>query len=71
MKCIEKKNVVLDYSDLKTQDIIPTFLIKEKERLISKIINYLYYDEEKHFKELDEPKDHIFLKLKRLKDLNG
>ncbi len=70
-KMYKQEEIVLDYSDLKIQDIIPHSLITEKEQLISDIIDYLYHDEEKHFDELGEPNDHIFLKLKRLKVLNG
>jgi hypothetical protein len=34
------------------------------------VIEYLIEDEKKHFEEFDlAPKDHIYLKLKKLKDL--
>lgn len=65
-----QEDIILDYTDLKNQAIIPYSLITEKEQLTSEIINYLYRDEEKHFEESEKPKDHIFLKLERLKALN-
>lgn len=70
-KMYKQEDIVLDYNDLKNQDIIPHSLITEKEQLISVVIDYLYLDEEKHFEESDRPNDHIFLKLKRLRMLNG
>lgn len=63
------KRIVLDYNDLSQQKIIPTDLIDEKEDLTKEIIGYLYQDEKRHFEELEEPKDHIFLKLEKLKTL--
>ncbi len=63
------EEVVLDYTDLTRQDIVSHDLINEKESLIKEVIEYRYADEEKHFAELEEPEDHIFLKLKRLKDM--
>lgn len=63
------EEIVLDYSDLSKQEIIPKVLINEKENLTKDVIEYLFQDEQKHFEELDEPKDHIFLKLERLKTL--
>lgn len=39
----------------------------EKKQLTKEIIEYLYSDEKKHFEELYEPSDHIFIKLERLK----
>lgn len=63
------EEIVLDYLDLSEINIIPKVLIEEKENLIKEIIEYLYQDEENHFEELDKPKDHIFLKLKKLKEL--
>lgn len=63
------EEIVLDYNDLSKQEIIPNHLIDEKENLTKEIIEYLYQDEQKHFEELEEPKDHIFLKLERLKTI--
>lgn len=63
------EEIVLDYNDLSKQEIISNHLIDEKENLTKEIIEYLYQDEQKHFEELEEPKDHIFLKLKRLKTI--
>lgn len=43
----------------------------EKYDLINEIIDYLIKDEEKHFEEFEEePKNHIYTKLLRLKELN-
>lgn len=61
--------VVLDYNDLSKRKIIPNDLIDERESITKQIIEYLYQDEKKHFEELEEPYDHIFLKLERLKML--
>lgn len=63
------EEIVLDYNDLSKQEIIPNDLINEKESLTKEIIAYLYQDEQKHFEELEEPNNHIFSKLKRLKML--
>lgn len=63
------EEIILDYTDLSKQDIIPFELRDEKANLTKEIIGYLYQDEQKHFEELDEPNDHIFLKLQRLKTL--
>jgi hypothetical protein len=65
----KKSKVVLDYNDfvdvnfldIKTQD-----LKSEKEELTNEIIEYLIKDEQR----LDDaPQDHIYLKLKKLKEL--
>lgn len=63
------EEIVLDYNDLSKRDIIPNDLINEKESLTKEIIGYLYQEEQKHFEELEEPDNHIFSKLKRLKML--
>ena len=65
------EEIVLDYLDLSQQNIIPTFLINEKENLIKEIIDYQKKKKKKHFEELEEPKDHIFLKLEKLKTLTN
>jgi len=33
---------------------------------LRKVLSYLYEDEKKHWEELDKPKDHIFLSVKKL-----
>ncbi|WCM42908.1 DpnD/PcfM family protein [Flavobacterium sp. CBA20B-1] len=63
------EEIVLDYDDFKKREIIPFELMEEKANLTKEIIGYLYREEKKHFEELDEPNDHIFLKLQRLKTL--
>jgi len=68
-KMYNEEQIVLDYNDLRLQGIIPFELIQEKERLTKEIIDYLYFDEKKHFEELEEPVNHIFSKLERLKTL--
>jgi hypothetical protein len=63
------EEIVLDYNDLSKQEIIPNNLIDEKDNLTKDIIEYLYQEEKRHFEELEEPQNHIFLKLERLKIL--
>jgi len=60
----------LDWSDLSSVRINQFSLIQEKKQLINDIIDYLYDDEKKHFEESEEPDDHIYLKIERLKNLN-
>lgn len=43
--------------------------MNEKEILIKEIMEYLYIDEKKHFEELEEPNNHIFSKIRKLKNL--
>lgn len=40
---------------------------KGLKRDIKTVVGYLWHDEEKHYEEMDNPKNHIFLTLKRLK----
>ena len=63
------EEIVLDYSDFVDKKIIPSTLKNEKEFLIKEIIEYLYEDEKIHFEELEEPNNHIFSKIQRLKTL--
>ena len=65
------EEIVLDYLDLSERNIVPKVVLTQKENLIKEIIDYLYEDEKVHFEELDEPKDHIFLKLKKLRELTN
>ena len=47
------------------------YMKDEKYDLINEVIEYLFNDEKKHFEEYEEePKNHIYLKLLRLKELN-
>ncbi len=39
---------------------------KETLRSLRHVVDYLYDDEERHFWESDEPKDHIFRDVRRL-----
>ena len=68
-KMYNSEKIVLDYDDLTKREIIPNFLLNEKENLTKEIIDYLYQDEKKHFEELEEPNNHIFSKIERLKTL--
>lgn len=65
----KKEEIVLDYDDLSKRDILPVELIEEKDSLIRDIIEYLYIDEQNHFEESEEPDNHIFLKIERLKKM--
>ena len=70
----KKAEIVLDYNDFVEVDFIDTNSQNkndEKNKLISDVIEYLYYDEKKHFEELNEPENHIFIKLKRLKEIDN
>lgn len=68
----EKTKIVLDYNDFVEVNFIDINVPNpndEQVKLINEIIDYLYEDEKKHFEELDEPKDHIYLKLEKLRIL--
>ena len=69
----KKTEIVLDYNDfveVDFTDINSQSKNDEKNKLISEVVEYLYSDEENHFEESEEPENHIFLKLKRLKELS-
>ena len=68
-KMYKEEQIVLDYTDLTNQEIIPFQDINIKNKLIKDVIKYLYEDEQKHFEESDKPNDHIYLKLKKLESL--
>ena len=68
-KMYNSEEIILDYNDLKKREIIPNILLNEKDNLLKEIIEYLYQYEKKHFEELEEPNNHIFLKIERLKIL--
>jgi hypothetical protein len=68
----KKAEIVLDYNDfaeVNFADIDSHSKKDEINELIRGIIDHLYLDEKKHFEESDNPENHIFLKLERLKAL--
>jgi len=67
------EEIVLDYNDFVEVDYIDINVqsIKdEKIHLINEIIEYLWNEEKRHYEELEEPENHIYRKLCRLKDIN-
>ncbi len=75
-EAIEKVNqmyknaeIVLDAEDFQGKEIIPVTLKDEKEVLIKEIIEYLYENEKRLFKESEKPNNHIFYKIDRLRTL--
>ncbi|WP_297975256.1 DpnD/PcfM family protein [uncultured Capnocytophaga sp.] len=75
-EAIEKVNqmyknaeIVLDAEDFEEKEIIPVTLKDEKEVLIKEIIEYLYENEKRLFKESEKPNNHIFYKIDRLRTL--
>lgn len=39
--------------------------------LVNEVVNYLFEDEKRHYEEFEKPpRNHIYLKLKKLKKLN-
>lgn len=71
-----KAEIVLDYNDFVNVhfvDINTQSLQDEKKMLVNDLIDYLYTDEMKHYEEFDDdkPTNHIFLKLKRLKEISN
>ena len=74
-KRYNNEKIVLDRNDLIKTEISlsnKSSTFDEKKELVNEIIEYLYQDEKKHYEEeLNEPNNHIFLKLMRLKDLNN
>jgi len=66
----KKSEIVLDYNDFVEVDFIDmNSQIKndEKNKLINEVIDYLFTDEKKHFEELNEPENHIFFKINKIK----
>ena len=66
-----KEEIVLDYSDFhgnltieKEEDAFEN----RKDFLINELIKYLIIDEKKHYEELEEPSEHIYLNLLELKE---
>jgi len=69
----KKEEIVLDYNDFVDVNFIDlNSQSKEDEMnmLIKDIIEYIYIDEQKHFEELEEPNDHIFFKIEKIKKIN-
>jgi DpnD/PcfM-like protein len=70
----DEKIVVTNGWDTKIISPNDKFSIEEKQKLINDIIEYLFIDEKKHYEEYeveDKPKEHIYLKLNQLKELNN
>jgi len=59
------KELDFDVDEIKSKQL----LTDENKQDIKTVIDYLWKDEERHFKELDLPSKHIFYVLKRLNDL--
>lgn len=69
-KQYKNEKIVLDYNDfvdVNFIDINSQSKEDEKNMLIKDIIEYIYVDELKHFEESNNPENHIYNKLKRLK----
>lgn len=61
------QNPWIEADGFDTNEIMCEQIINSSLRAdISKIIEYLWHDEEKHFEENDKPRNHIFKVLKRL-----
>ena len=72
----EETEIVLDYDDfveVNFLDINTQSPNDEKDKLINEIVDSLYEEEKRHFEEFDiMPENHVYLKIKRLKELiNG
>jgi hypothetical protein len=68
----KKAEIVLDYNDFVEVDFVDInrqSKSDERKMLMKEVIEYLYYNEQKHFEEIDNPENHIFSKLQRLKTL--
>jgi hypothetical protein len=68
----KKSEIVLDYNDFVDAvfiDLNSQTKSDEMKMLIKEVIEYLYDDEKKHYEESEEPKDHIHIKIERLKEL--
>jgi len=57
-----------DFVDVKFNNFNDKF-VSEKDKLINKVINYLFEDEQRHYEESSNPKDHIYNTLVKLKTL--
>ncbi len=68
----KKAEIVMDYNDfveVNFIDINTQTKNDEMKMLINDVVEYLYNHEKKHFEESEEPENHIFSKLERLKYL--
>jgi len=64
------EDIVLDYSDFDGDVIIEKKeddFLSRKDLLVNRLIDYLIKDEEKHYEESEQPKEHIYLTLLELK----
>lgn len=60
-----------DYIDTTIELLEDNVARYDKKGLIDDILEHFLEDEKKHYEEYEhKPKDHIYLKLKRLKELN-
>jgi len=67
-----KAEIVLDYNDfveVNFIDINTQSKNDEMKMLINDVIEYLFDNEKRHYEESEEPQNHIFSKLERLKSL--
>lgn len=63
----KNEDIVLDYSDCISKEIsLYDDNAPDKNALIEQVIAYFWEDEKKHFNELDNPDNHIYLALKAL-----
>lgn len=70
----KKAEIVLDYNDfveVNFIDINTQSKNDEMKMLVTNVIEYLYDNEKRHYEESEEPQNHIFSKLERLKTLLG
>ena len=68
----KKAEIVLDYNDFVEVNFIDINSPSQNDELkilINDVIEYLFDDEKKHFEESENPENHIFKKLERLKTL--
>lgn len=68
----KKAEIVMDYNDfveVNFIDINTQTKNDEMKMLINDVVEYLYNDEKKHYEESEQPENHIFSKLERLKSL--
>ncbi len=68
-KSYKKSEIVLDADDFIDVNFIDINKKEDKNQLIKDIIEYLYIEEKKHFEENDQPENHIFNKIEKLKML--
>ncbi len=63
------EEIILDYLDFQEVKFIDSKKKEYEHQLMIEIIDYLYQNEERHYKELNEPNEHVFLKIRTLKDM--